>query len=79
MTENNIFSELWKVALTMIEYISKLMDWLFAPLKLSIDIPVKIPLILENGISWSWNIGVAPIALLGVGMVVLVVYWVVLK
>ena len=62
-----------------IDYISKVFDWLFAPLELSVDIPIKIPVILENGIKWSWDLGITPISLLGVGLVGLVIYWVVLK
>lgn len=79
MNDTNILGELWKVALSLIENISKLMDWLFNPLKIIINIPIKIPLILENGINWNWNVGITPISLLGVALVGLVVYWVVLK
>lgn len=68
---------MWKLAVTLLEYISLLFDWLFDPLKLSIEIPIKIPFILENGINWSWDLGITPISLLGVGLVGLVVYWLV--
>lgn len=76
---NNILEELWNLALTLLEYIQIVFDWLFSPLKLSINIPINIPYLLENGIKWSWDLGFTPISLLGVGLVGLVVYWVVLK
>lgn len=79
MDEKKIMVELWNLAETLLKFISKVYEWLFEPLKLSIQIPLKIPVILENGINWSWNVGITPISLLGVGIVGLVVYWVVLK
>ena len=77
MAEKNILGELWKVALTLLEYISVVFEWLFRPLKIAINIPINIPVILENGIKWSWNIGITPISLLGVALVGLVIYWMV--
>lgn len=77
MGYENILSELWNLILTLLEYISNVFDWLFKPLELSIDIPITIPYLLENGISWSWDLGVTPVSLLGVGLVGLVIYWLV--
>ena len=79
MGYENIFSELWNLILTLLEYISVVFDWLFNPLEININIPINIPYLLENGINWSWDLGVTPISLLGVGLVGLVVYWLVLK
>lgn len=76
---NNILGELWNLTIKLIENISRVFDWLFKPIEISIDIPLKIPYLLENGIKWSWDLGLTPISLLGVGLVGLVVYWVVLK
>lgn len=75
MAEKNLFIELWGIAENILFYISKAFDWLFQPLKFNINIPIKIPLILENGINWSWNVGITPISLLGVGLIGMVVYW----
>ena len=64
----------------IIEYISKnVFDWLLRATLLGINIPINIPYLLENGINWSWDLGVTPVSLLGVGLVGLVVYWLVLK
>lgn len=79
MTKKTVFGELWKLAETLLEHISDVFDWLFEPLKLSVNIPIKIPFILENGINWFWNLGITPISLLGVGLVGLVVFWLILK
>lgn len=67
----NLFTELWEVAITMIEYIDKVWDWLTD--RLIIDIPISIPVILENGI--RWDTGITPISLLGVGLVGMILYW----
>lgn len=67
----NMFSELWDVALTMIEYIGEVFDWLFDDLV--IEIPLKIPLLIPDGL--KWETGVTPISLLGVGLVAMVIYW----
>lgn len=72
--EKNILGELWNLAITLIEFISKVFDWLFEPLKINIDI-IKIPYLLPDG--FTVNFGIAPIALLGVGLVGLVIYWIV--
>lgn len=79
MNGKNIMVEVWNLAITLLKFISKVFDWLFEPLELSIQIPIQIPVILEDGINLSWNLGITPISLLGVGIVGLVVYWVVLK
>lgn len=79
MSYENILGELWNLILTLLEYISNVFDWLFKPLEFNISIPINIPVILENGINWSWDLGVTPVSLLGVGLVGLVVYWLVLK
>ncbi|MEM0173881.1 MAG: hypothetical protein QXI16_05180 [Sulfolobaceae archaeon] len=73
MEDRNVLGELWNVALTLIESISKVFDWLFEPLK--ITVPLKIPVIMPKGL--TWDLGVAPIALLGVALIGLVVYWLV--
>ncbi len=67
----NLFTELWNIALTMIEYIGIAWDWLVS--ELIINIPLKIPILFPNGI--SWETGITPISLLGVGMVAMIIYW----
>lgn len=69
----NLFTELWKVAETMIKYINIAWEWLTD--ELVITIPLKIPLVIPEGINWST--GVTPISLLGVGLGALIIYWVV--
>lgn len=71
----NIFKNLWDLAIDMIEMIGIAWQWLNT--NLIINIPLKIPLIFPDGISWDF--GFAPIWLLTGGMLILVVYWVILK
>lgn len=73
MSDKNVLGELWNVAITMLGYISKVFDWLFEPLK--INIPLRIPLILPDGL--LWDLGFPPIALLGVALISLIIYWLV--
>jgi len=71
MTNNNIFQNLWDIAETMIKMIGVVWDWLNTDLK--INIPITIPIIFPNGI--NFDLGFAPIWLLGAGLGVLVIYW----
>lgn len=67
----NIFQNLWEIAETMIKMIGVVWDWLNKDIV--INIPITIPYLLPNGI--NWDLGFAPIWLLGAGLGVLVVYW----
>jgi len=69
----NLFTELWKIAENMIKYINIAWDWLTN--ELIINIPLKIPLLIPDGL--KWETGVTPISLLGVSLGVLIIYWVV--
>ncbi len=69
----NLFTELWKVAENMIKYINILWEWLTD--ELIINIPLKIPLLIPDGL--TWKTGVTPISLLGVSLGILVIYWIV--
>lgn len=69
----NLFTELWNIAESMIKYIDILWDWLTT--KLVINIPLKIPLLIPDGL--IWDTGVTPISLLGVGLGAIVIYWIV--
>lgn len=69
----NLFTELWKIAENMIKYINIVWDWLTN--ELVINIPLKIPLLIPDGL--IWKTGVTPISLLGVSLGALVIYWVV--
>lgn len=67
----NIFQNLWNIAETMINMIGIVWNWLNT--NLVINIPLTIPLIFPDGI--NFDLGFAPIWLIGPGLGVLVVYW----
>jgi len=69
----NIFLRLWEMAEVIIKNINKVWEWLNNDL--SINIPIKIPVILPDGIAVS--LGYSPIELLGAGILVLLGLWVI--
>lgn len=69
----NVFTELWQVALDLIRYIHIAWDWLFT--KLVIKIPIKIPLIMEDG--FRWDTGITPIMLLSASLGGIILYWII--
>lgn len=71
----NILKNLWDLAISMIEKIGLVWDWLNT--NLVINIPITIPVIFPDGI--NWDLGFAPIWLLSAGLVTLIIYWVILK
>lgn len=68
----NIFVNLWEIAESLIKNINKVWQWLNNDI--SINIPLKIPVILPDGIAVS--LGYSPIELLGAGIVILLGLWV---
>lgn len=68
----NYIRTLWDVAMQLIEYINIAWEWLIKPL--TIRIPFNIPVIFPDG--FTFDFGITPISLLGVGLVVLFVYWI---
>jgi hypothetical protein len=71
----NIFQNLWNLATEMITVIGTVWDWLNT--NLVINIPITIPVIFPDGI--NFDLGFAPIWLLGGGIITLIVFWVVFK
>lgn len=71
----NIFQNLWNLATEMIIVIGTVWDWLNT--NLVINIPITIPVIFPDGI--NFDLGFAPIWLLGGGIMTLIVFWVVFK
>lgn len=71
----NIFQNLWNLATEMITVIGTVWDWLNDDL--IINIPITIPVIFPDGI--NFDLGFAPIWLLGGGIITLIVFWVVFK
>lgn len=71
----NIFQNLWDIAINMITTINVVWDWLNDDL--IINIPITIPVIFPEGI--NFDLGFAPIWLLGGGIITLIVFWVVFK
>lgn len=67
----NIFQNLWDIAETMIRLIGVVWDWLNEDIV--INLPITIPYLFPDGV--NFNLGFAPIWLLGPGLAVLVVYW----
>lgn len=67
----NIFENLWNIAVTLIKNINKVWEWLNT--EISINIPIKIPVVLPDGIEVS--LGYSPLELLGVGILVLLGLW----
>jgi len=68
----NIFLDLWQIAESIIKNISRVWEWLNSDL--NINIPIKIPVILPDGIALS--LGYSPIELIGAGILVLLALWV---
>lgn len=68
----NIFLNLWQIAESIIKNISRVWEWLNNDL--NINIPIKIPVILPDGIALS--LGYSPIELIGAGILVLLALWV---
>lgn len=68
----DIFNTLWNIAETIIRNINRVWEWLNTDI--SINIPVKIPVILPDGIAIS--LGYSPIELLGAGILVLLGLWI---
>lgn len=68
----NIFLNLWQIAESIIKNISRVWEWLNSDL--NINIPIKIPVILPDGIALS--LGYSPIELIGAGILVLLALWV---
>ena len=69
----NIFENLWNIAVTLIKNINKVWEWLNT--EISINIPIKIPVVLPDGIEVT--LGYSPLELLGVGILVLLGLWVI--
>lgn len=67
-----IFINLWEIAETLIKNIGRVWQWLNNELK--INIPIKIPVILPDGIAVS--LGFSPLELIGAGILVLLGLWV---
>ena len=68
----DIFNTLWNIAETIIKNINRVWEWLNTDI--SINIPIKIPVILPDGIAVS--LGYSPIELLGAGILVLLGLWI---
>lgn len=68
-----IFLNLWEIAETLIRNIGRVWQWLNE--EISLNIPIKIPIILPDGIEVS--LGYSPLQLLGAGILVLLGLWVI--
>lgn len=68
----DIFLNLWEIAETIIKNIGRVWQWLNNDI--SINIPIKIPVILPDGIALS--LGYSPLELIGTGILVLLAFWV---
>ena len=61
----NILSNLWDIAITLIENVNKVWEWLNKPFELKIDLDI-----------FQVNLGsFVPIHLLGAGIIVLIGFW----
>ena len=69
----DIFVTLWEIAETIIRNINKVWVWLNT--EISINIPIRIPVVLPDGIEVT--LGYSPLELLGVGILVLLGLWVI--
>lgn len=67
----DIFNNLWEIAVSIIKNINKVWDWLNRDI--SVNIPIKIPVILPDGIALSF--GYSPLELIGAGILVLLGLW----
>lgn len=69
----NIFLNLWEIAETLIKNINRVWQWLND--EINFNIPIKIPVILPDGITVS--LGYSPLELIGAGILVLLGLWVI--
>lgn len=69
----NIFINLWEIAESIIKNINIVWSWLNT--EIAIKIPIRIPVVLPDGIEIS--LGYSPLQLLGVGILVLLGLWVI--
>lgn len=69
----DIFNTLWNIAETIIKNINIVWQWLNT--EIAINIPIRIPVVLPDGIEIS--LGYSPLQLLGVGILVLLGLWVI--
>lgn len=69
----DVFITLWEIAETLIKNINRIWQWLNT--EISFNIPIKIPVILPDGIEIA--LGYSPIELLGAGILVLLGLWVI--
>lgn len=69
----NILINLWEIAETLIKNINRVWEWLNT--EISFSIPIKIPIILPDGIEIA--LGYSPLELLGAGILVLLGLWVI--
>lgn len=67
----DIFINLWNIAESIIKNINRVWVWLNT--EIAFSIPIKIPVILPDGIEVS--LGYSPLELLGVGILVLLGLW----
>lgn len=64
---------LWNLAITILQNITTVWEWLFQEIK--VNIPIKIPIFLPDGI--NFNFGYSPIELLGSGIILLLALWII--
>lgn len=69
----DIFLSLWEIAETIIKSVNKIWEWLNR--NISVNLPLKIPVLLPDGIEFS--LGYSPLELLGAGILVLLALWVI--
>lgn len=73
---DKFFQELWDLAISLLEMIGKVWDWLSSPLKIDIPLLSNIPII---GNWFNISLNYTPLQLLGVGLLLLIGLWVVKK
>lgn len=74
MDFSNVFDSIWNMAKSLIQAMGTVWNWLVTPLSINVPLLSDLPLI---GGWFNMNLAFSPIELLGVGILLLLVLWVV--
>lgn len=74
MVWDNVFNSIYKMGIGLIEAIGSVWNWLSKPIKIDIPLLADLPLI---GGWFNITLDYSPIELMGVGIALLLVLWVV--
>ena len=74
MLDGNFFESIWDMAEDFIKVMGTVWNWLVSPLEINVPLLSDMPLV---GSWFEWSLNYSPLQLLGVGISLLLVLWVV--